>query len=157
MHRVLGLGEKVLDHTPESATDNDADKEVRVQALKEYIAFLCPSLISEVMTLISVSSNKRQRNHGGTETAATQFSTTKPVETVSIVLHDQGVDKRLYKLKKDSQLQIVFDNFAEYLDVPVDSLSFRFDGERILGDVTPRWLDLEDGDIFEVSMIQSGC
>ncbi len=157
MHRVLGLGEKVLDHTPESSTDSDADKEVRVQAMKEYIAFLCPSLTAATVSLISASTNKRQRTSDAVDSRPASLAAAIPDETVTFVLSDQAGEKMHFKVKKDTKLQKVFDAYAVRLGVSSCSLTFRFVGERISGDVSPRMLEMEDDDMVEVIMIQTGC
>jgi small ubiquitin-related modifier len=80
----------------------------------------------------------------------------KKPDTITIVLSDQAGEKMHFKVKKETKFQKVFDAYATRLGVPVTSLTFRFDGERITAEHTPKMLEMEDEDMIEVLMQQVG-
>ncbi len=80
----------------------------------------------------------------------------KKPDTITIVLSDQASEKMHFKVKKETKFQKVFDAYATRLGVPTTSLTFRFDGERITGENTPKMLEMEDEDMIEVLMQQVG-
>ena len=80
----------------------------------------------------------------------------KKVETITIVLSDQAGEKMQFKMKRETKFQKVFDAYASRLGVPENSLTFRFDGERITGENTPKMLEMQDEDMIEVLMQQTG-
>ncbi len=183
MHRVLGLDEKFIDYTTENVGDSNGDKRERIQTLKEYIMFLCPSLVTNATltsptpspsdTPSATSSNKRTRDELGDIRDRSIVPRTTPTresidpvppgsassneDRITIGVKQQSGDVIYFKLKRDTLLQRIFDAYAERVGVCKDSLSFFFDGNRIFGHLTARVLELEDDDIIDVHLVQVGC
>lgn len=59
---------------------------------------------------------------------------------------DQTGEEMQFRVKKDTKMQKIFDSYAQRKGIPVQSIRFVVDENRINGDVTPKMLELEDGD-----------
>jgi small ubiquitin-related modifier len=77
-------------------------------------------------------------------------------DTMTIFLSDQAGERIQFRVRKNIKFQKVFDNYANRRGVPVSSLTFRFDGERVTAENTPKMLEMEDDDTVEVLMEQVG-
>jgi small ubiquitin-related modifier len=53
-------------------------------------------------------------------------------------------------------MEKVFNAYAQRKGVQVTSLRFLLDGERIIGEQTPKMLELEDGDQIDAVLEQVG-
>ena len=51
-----------------------------------------------------------------------------------------------FRVKKDTKMQKIFDSYGTRKGIPAASIRFLLDDKRILGDSTPKMLELEDGD-----------
>ena len=62
----------------------------------------------------------------------------------------------LFKVKKDTKMQKIFEAYGKRRGVHTESLRFMLDGERIEADATPKMLELEDNDQIDVVLRQEG-
>lgn len=77
-------------------------------------------------------------------------------EPITLRLRDQTGEEVLFKVKKDTKMQKIFDAYAQRRGVSVASLRFMLDGERINPENTPKTLELEDQDQVDVMLEQQG-
>ncbi len=71
----------------------------------------------------------------------------------TIEVRFQTKDRKVFenvKLRLFDPLKSAMARFAELRKVPLDSLRFVFDGERLDGKETPMDLDMEDGETIDV-------
>lgn len=61
-----------------------------------------------------------------------------------------------FKVKMSTNLAKVKKSYAERQGVPLESLRFMFEGNRISDDETPKKLEMQNGDIIEVYQEQTG-
>ena len=61
-----------------------------------------------------------------------------------------------FKIKKTTQLKKLKQAYAERQGVPLNSLRFLFDGQRIGDEMSPKQLEMEEGDVIEVYHEQTG-
>merc|ERR1719508_4495 len=60
------------------------------------------------------------------------------------------------KMKQTTQMGKLKKSYSERVGVPITSLRFLFDGRRINDDETPKALEMEQDDVFEVYQEQTG-
>merc|ERR1719220_2255563 len=61
-----------------------------------------------------------------------------------------------FKIKKTTQLKKLKQAYADRQGVSLNSLRFLFDGQRIADDMSPKQLEMEEGDVIEVYQEQTG-
>ena len=61
-----------------------------------------------------------------------------------------------FKIKKTTQLKKLKQAYADRQGVPLNSLRFLFDGQRIGDEMSPKQLEMEEGDVIEVYHEQTG-
>ena len=63
-----------------------------------------------------------------------------------------------FKIKKTTALRKVFKAYAQKQGIPLDTIRFSFDGDRVVDDesTTAGDLGLEDGDIIDANVAQVG-
>jgi len=61
-----------------------------------------------------------------------------------------------FKIKKTTQLKKLKQAYCDRQGVAINSLRFLFDGQRITDDMSPKQLEMEDGDVIEVYQEQTG-
>ncbi|RDD38767.1 Small ubiquitin-related modifier [Trichoplax sp. H2] len=61
-----------------------------------------------------------------------------------------------FKIKRNTQLKKLKAAYCERQGVPIGSLRFLFDGQRINDDMSPKQLEMEDDDVIEVYTEQLG-
>ncbi|KAL6190368.1 hypothetical protein ACLB2K_036766 [Fragaria x ananassa] len=83
---------------------------------------------------------------------ATAAPPPKPqVERDKVVISIQDKDEcKQFRVYMDDKLDRVFKLYADKVKLDIRSLVFRFDGDKIAPDATPRSLGMEDEDIIEV-------
>jgi small ubiquitin-related modifier len=78
-------------------------------------------------------------------------------EQLSIVILDQSSgEKTHFKIKYKTKMGKVFKAWAEKKGINLDAVKFLFDGERVGEDLTPKLLNMDDGDQIDVFMEQVG-
>ena len=75
---------------------------------------------------------------------------------ISIKCVDQQHRELLFKLRMNTKFDRVFARFADEMRLPVHSLRFLFDGDRVSPEQTPGGLVMEDGDTIDVHVEQTG-
>lgn len=75
---------------------------------------------------------------------------------ISIKCVDQQQREVLFKLRMNTRFDRVFARLADEMKLPVDSLRFLFDGDRVSPEQTPGGLVMEDGDTIDVHVEQTG-
>jgi hypothetical protein len=75
---------------------------------------------------------------------------------ISIKCVDQQQREVLFKLRMNTRFDRVFARFADEMKLPVHSLRFLFDGDRVSPEQTPSGLVMEDGDTIDVHVEQTG-
>lgn len=74
-------------------------------------------------------------------------------EQDSIEVRFQTKDRKVFekiKLKLFDPLEVAMKKFADLRRMPVDTLKFVFDGDKLSGKDTPLNLDMEEGDAIDV-------
>ena len=61
-----------------------------------------------------------------------------------------------FKIKKTTQLKKLKQAYADRQGVPLNSLRFLFDGQRISDEMSPKQLEMEESDVIEVYQEQTG-
>jgi small ubiquitin-related modifier len=61
-----------------------------------------------------------------------------------------------FKIKKTTQLKKLKQAYCDRQGVAMSSLRFLFDGQRITDDMSPKQLEMEEGDVIEVYQEQTG-
>merc|ERR1712062_74801 len=61
-----------------------------------------------------------------------------------------------FKIKKTTQLKKLKQAYADRQGVSLNSLRFLFDGQRVADDMSPKQLEMEEGDVIEVYQEQTG-
>jgi small ubiquitin-related modifier len=77
-------------------------------------------------------------------------------DQISIRVMGQDGSEVFFKLKKTTPLQKMFTAYAERLAQPPGTLRFLYDGNRLRGEQTPKELDMEDGDMVDAVLQQTG-
>ncbi len=68
----------------------------------------------------------------------------------------QTGDSLQFKVRMTTPLQKVIDAYCSRMHVEADSVRFLYDGDRIKGENTPEMMHMEDGDILDVVLQQTG-
>ena len=78
-------------------------------------------------------------------------------EVVTIKVCAQDGTHLFFKINRDARLEKLKAAFCRRQKVRADSVRFLFDGQLIFPEQTPKELDIEDGDIIDVTVNQEGC
>ncbi|CAH3130928.1 unnamed protein product, partial [Pocillopora meandrina] len=77
-------------------------------------------------------------------------------EHINLKVMGQDNTEVHFKIKKTTQLKKLKQAYCDRQGVPLNSLRFLFDGQRINDDQTPKDLEMEDDDVIEVYQEQTG-
>ncbi|XP_077978481.1 small ubiquitin-related modifier 1-B-like [Glandiceps talaboti] len=77
-------------------------------------------------------------------------------EYIRLKVMGQDSSEIHFKVKMTTQMRKLKQSYCERLGVPMNSLRFLFDGQRINDDQTPKQLEMEDDDVIEVYQEQTG-
>ncbi|XP_065840127.1 small ubiquitin-related modifier 1-B-like [Oscarella lobularis] len=61
-----------------------------------------------------------------------------------------------FKIRKTTQMRKLKQAYCERQGLGINSVRFLFDGQRIDDDMTPKQLDMEEDDVIEVMLEQTG-
>jgi small ubiquitin-related modifier len=61
-----------------------------------------------------------------------------------------------FKIKKTTALKKLMDAYCEKQAIGTDSVRFLYDGQRVTADQTPLSLDMDDNDIIDAVLQQTG-
>jgi small ubiquitin-related modifier len=82
---------------------------------------------------------------------------TKPEEQLlNIKCLGQGGRELKFKVKNTTRFHRVFEAYASEEKMPIQSLRFLFDGSRVAPEKCPNDLEMEDGDVIDVYVEQTG-
>lgn len=104
-----------------------------------------------------------QEQNNATTTTTTEDAV-KPEEeafnsdpnSVEIKVADQEGREILFRTKKDSPIEKMMNAYSKRQGVDKNSFRFLFDGQRIEASQTPRDLGMENGDMIDVVLSQTG-
>ena len=51
-----------------------------------------------------------------------------------------------FRVKKETRMEKIFDSYAQRKGIPAASIRFLVDGKSLAREMTPKMLELEDGD-----------
>ena len=74
----------------------------------------------------------------------------------AVQTHNKTGEETFFKIKKGTKMSKVFDAFAKRKGVQASSLRFLMDGDRVKEDDTPLSLELEDQDMLDCMLEQTG-
>jgi small ubiquitin-related modifier len=78
-------------------------------------------------------------------------------QVIKISVQDAHSVRTHFKIKKSTPLGKVFKAYAQKQGIPLDSLRFSYDGDRLDNfSTTAETLGLEDGDIIDANVAQVG-
>jgi len=75
---------------------------------------------------------------------------------MQIKLRDAQNDDVIFKVKPDTKFEKIMEAYCNQKGVEKNTLSFLFDNVRIKVTDTPKMLEMEDGDMVDVRMLQVG-
>ncbi|XP_065183449.1 small ubiquitin-related modifier 1-like [Sycon ciliatum] len=77
-------------------------------------------------------------------------------EHINLKVMGQDSSEVHFKIKRTTPLRKLKQAYCERQGVPVNSLRFMFDGNRIGDDQSPKQLEMDDDDVIEVFQEQTG-
>eukprot|EP00740_Mantoniella_antarctica_P006241 CAMPEP_0181363246 /NCGR_PEP_ID=MMETSP1106-20121128/8588_1 /TAXON_ID=81844 /ORGANISM="Mantoniella antarctica, Strain SL-175" /LENGTH=93 /DNA_ID=CAMNT_0023477555 /DNA_START=41 /DNA_END=322 /DNA_ORIENTATION=- len=75
---------------------------------------------------------------------------------INLKVKDQDNSEVHFKVRQTTKFQKIFDAFCSRKALSSDSVRFLFDGQRINPNMTPKDLEMEDGDSIDAMMEQVG-
>lgn len=94
--------------------------------------------------------------HQGHQEPNTPKSIQESPSHVSIRIIDDNGTEVYFKLKTDTQMKKVFAAYCERKAIGMESIRFVFNGSRVSPESTPKSLEMEDNDIIDVVVAQTG-
>jgi len=79
-----------------------------------------------------------------------------PAEFVSLKVVSQDGSEVFFKIKKHTPLRKLVDAYCQRQGQSTSAIRFLYDGRRIQPDQTPKDLGMEDGDIIDAMLQQTG-
>lgn len=89
-------------------------------------------------------------------TAAPECKKEEEQTHITLQAVSQSGDSLQFKVRMTTPLQKVIDAYCSRMNVEADSVRFLYDGDRIKGENTPEMMHMEDGDILDVVLQQTG-
>ena len=77
-------------------------------------------------------------------------------EAITIKVKDQQGEETHFKIKTTTKFSKVFAAYAQRKGVDAASVRFMFDGTSLAADQTPADLDMEDEDVIDCMLAQTG-
>mmetsp|Transcript_9730 Transcript_9730/g.10779 ORF Transcript_9730/g.10779 Transcript_9730/m.10779 type:complete len:93 (+) Transcript_9730:82-360(+) len=77
-------------------------------------------------------------------------------EHINLRVIAQDGTEVLFKIKNKTQLRKLMDAYCQRQAIDPNSVRFLYDGERIQEDQTPAGLDMEDQDVIDAVLQQTG-
>ncbi|KAJ3162724.1 hypothetical protein HDU86_003697 [Geranomyces michiganensis] len=78
------------------------------------------------------------------------------VQHINLKVTAQDGGEIAFKIKRTTPLQRLMDAYIQKTGQDPNGVRFTCDGQRIIGTHTPDELDMEDGDIIQVNVMQVG-
>ena len=79
-----------------------------------------------------------------------------PNDRITLKVRSQEGNELVFKIKKNTELKKLMDNYCSRLGITATSWRFIYDGERIKPNNTAEELQMEDGDEIDVMLEQIG-
>ena len=143
----------MIHHNPDGGL-NQEERSERIKITQATLIGLCGnkfdkevwSFGQDITTSDPTSSNENKRRR------------VSEAELITIILQDQVGVGTYFKVRRNQKLGKVFDLYAQRRGFPRrHSLRFNLDGDRVLPNQTPLLLEMEENDVINVSLEQSGC
>jgi small ubiquitin-related modifier len=77
-------------------------------------------------------------------------------ETLQLKVKNSEGKETVFKLKKQTALRKMMDAYCQREGLPSDGVRFLFEGERLNREHTPDNLGMEDGDVIDALIEQTG-
>jgi small ubiquitin-related modifier len=77
-------------------------------------------------------------------------------ETLQLKVKNSEGKETVFKLKKSTALRKMMDAYCQREGLPADGVRFLFEGERLNREHTPESLGMEDGDVIDALIEQTG-
>lgn len=77
-------------------------------------------------------------------------------EACEIVVKDSNNTELRFKIRKNTQFSKVYNAYASQKQIDQASIVFLFDGSTVGREATPESLGIEDGDVLDAQMHQTG-
>jgi small ubiquitin-related modifier len=77
-------------------------------------------------------------------------------ETLQLKVKNSEGKETVFKLKKQTALRKMMDAYCQREGLPADGVRFLFEGERLNREQTPEALGMEDGDVIDALIEQTG-
>jgi len=94
-----------------------------------------------------MSVNEEQSQSGGNEVDP---------NTINLRVVSQDGNEVYFKIKKQTPLRKLMDAYCQRQAIDSNSIRFLYDGQRIQAEQTPKELDMEDNDIIDAVLQQTG-
>ncbi|PRP83824.1 hypothetical protein PROFUN_08939 [Planoprotostelium fungivorum] len=76
--------------------------------------------------------------------------------TINLRVVSQDGSEVYFKIKKQTALRKLMDAYTQRQGIDQNSIRFLYDGQRITPDQTPKDLEMEDNDIIDAVLAQTG-
>jgi len=76
--------------------------------------------------------------------------------TINLRVVSQDGNEVYFKIKKQTALRKLMDAYCQRQGVDATSIRFLYDGQRIQAEQTPKELEMEDNDIIDAVLQQTG-
>jgi small ubiquitin-related modifier len=77
-------------------------------------------------------------------------------DTVTLTIRDQNGHTKKFRIKTTVKVGRVIDEYCSRTSVVRDQVRFLFDGERLNSEMTPKELNMDDGDTIDCMRFQVG-
>jgi hypothetical protein len=81
---------------------------------------------------------------------------TQPTDHISLKVVDQEGNEVYFKIKRQTPLRKLIDAYCQRQSKSPDSIRFLYDGQRIQPEATPEDLEMENNDIIDAVLQQTG-
>jgi len=75
---------------------------------------------------------------------------------ISLKVVDQEGSEVYFKIKRSTPLRKLMEAYCQRQAKSLDSIRFLYDGQRVQADSTPEQMDMEDNDIIDAVLQQTG-
>lgn len=79
-----------------------------------------------------------------------------PSEHIQVKVRSPDGNEVFFKIKRKTKLEKLMSVYCTRLGQSMDAVRFLFDGDRVHGDNTPEQLNIEDGDVIDAMVQQTG-
>mmetsp|Transcript_27288 Transcript_27288/g.76187 ORF Transcript_27288/g.76187 Transcript_27288/m.76187 type:complete len:98 (+) Transcript_27288:93-386(+) len=89
----------------------------------------------------------------------TQVASSAPKQEndhIALVVVNQDSTEVHFKIRRNTPIQKLINSYCQRQGLRESDLKFLYDGERIHGNQTPQDLDMEDNDIIDAMLAQTG-